>query len=107
MAQDSLVRLIGPTALVSGTTTIFTGVSGHTYTIRDITILNTSGASVSISLGIGGVAAGNLILPTSTIVAGGFATYSGVLILENTETLQANTSNTGLTILANGMDQEI
>lgn len=103
---DTLKRLIGPVAVAAGTSTLFTGTAAHVYSIKKILIVNTDAANAkTISLGIGGVAAGNLITPVLTIDAGGFAEFDGLLTLTGVETLQANASATGLTITVSGLDQ--
>jgi hypothetical protein len=103
---DLLKRIVGPSAVASGTSTLFTGTAGHTYSIKHIRIINTDSANAkTIVLGIGGVAAANQILPTVTIEAGGWAEWDGLLTMEGTETLQANASATGLTITVSGLDQ--
>lgn len=102
---DTLKRIIGPANIASGTSTLFTGVAAHVYTIKHMTILNPTSAAITVKLGIGGVADANLILPTVTIDAGGLAEFDGLEILTGTETLQANASATGMTFSAHGLDQ--
>lgn len=103
---DVLSRIVGPVAVASGTSTLFTGTAAHRYSIKSIRIINTDTANAkTISLGIGGVAAANLILPTVTIDAGGWAEWDGLISLNGVETLQANASATGLTITVSGLDQ--
>jgi hypothetical protein len=102
---DILKRILGPVAIASGTSTLFTGTAAHTYTIKNIKVVNNSGATVTLKLGIGGVADANLILPTATIDAGGMAEFDGLLVMSGTETLQAVASATGLTITISGLDQ--
>lgn len=102
---DTLSRIVGPANIASGTSTIFTGTSGHTYTIKTIVIVNDSTGSISIKLGIGGVADANLVLPNVTLGAGEQANFDGLLVMTGTETLQATTSASGLTITVAGLDQ--
>lgn len=102
---DILSRIAGPANIASGTSTIFTGTTAHTYTIKHMRIVNPTAAAVVIKLGIGGVADANLFLPAATIDAGGFAEFDGLLVLLGTETLQANASATGCTITVAGLDQ--
>lgn len=75
------------------------------YTIRHIIILNTTGGAITLKLGINGVADANLILPSASIDAGGFAEFTGLEILTGVETLRAVASGNGLTITASGLDQ--
>lgn len=102
---DTLSRIVGPANIASGTSTVFTGTAAHTYTIKHIRIVNPTGASVTVKLGIGGVADANLILPATPIDAGGFAEFDGLIVMAGTETLQANASATGCTITVAGLDQ--
>lgn len=102
---DVLSRLAGPANIASGTSTVFTGTTAHTYTIKHIRIVNPTVGNVIIKLGIGGVADANLILPAASIDAGGFAEFDGLIVMAGTETLQANASATGMTITVAGLDQ--
>jgi hypothetical protein len=103
---DLLRRIFGPQAIASGISTLFTGTSLHTYTIKNIRIVNTDTVNAkTLILGIGGVAAANQILPQITIDAGGAAECDSLIVLVGAETLQANASGTGLTITASGLDQ--
>jgi hypothetical protein len=102
---DTLSRIVGPVNIANGDSTVFTGTAAHRYTLKHIRLVNTTGASITVKLGIGGIAAANLILPATPIDAGGFAEFDGLLILVGTETLQANASATGVTITVAGLDQ--
>ena len=103
---DLLKRILGPVAIASGASTLFTGTALHTYTIKNIKVVNTDPTNAkTLILGIGGVAAANQILPTVTIDPGGFAEFDGMLVLSGVETLQASASGTGLTITISGLDQ--
>jgi hypothetical protein len=102
---DTLSRLSGPANVGSGTTTVFTGTAGHTYTIKTILIENNSAGSITVKLGIGGVTDSSLILRAIAIGAGEEVVFNGLLVLAGTETIQANTSGSGLTITIAGLDQ--
>jgi hypothetical protein len=102
---DTLSRIVGPVNLASGTSTVFTGTAAHTYTLRSIRVVNPTAAAVTVKLGIGGVTDALLVLPATSIDAGGWAEFDGVLVLSGTETLQANTTATGTTITVSGLDQ--
>jgi len=102
---DTLSRIAGPANLASGTSTVFTGTAAHVYTIRSIRIVNNTAAAVTVKLGICGVTDALLILPPTSIDAGGWAEFDGVIVLSGTETLQANTTATGTTITVAGLDQ--
>jgi hypothetical protein len=102
---DTLSRLVGPATVVSGTSTIFTGTAAHVYTIKTVLIENNTGGSITAKLGIGGVADANLILRSIAIGTSEEAVFNGLLVLAGTETIQANTSGSGLTITISGLDQ--
>lgn len=102
---DTMKRLAGPANLGSGTSTIFTGTTAHTYSIRSIRIVNNSSAAITVKIGIGGVTDALLILPAIAIMPGAAYHESGLFVLAGTETLQANTSATGLTCTVSGLDQ--
>jgi hypothetical protein len=102
---DTLSRILGPVAIPSGATTVFTGTIAHIYTVRNITIGNTSGSDIDLKLGINGLADADLFLPLTPVEAGGRAEFSGLLVLEGTDTLEADASGNGLTITISGLDQ--
>jgi hypothetical protein len=104
-ASNVLKKIVGPVNIASGTSTIFTGTVNHIYTMKNIRIVNNSGGSITVRLGIGGTADANLILPAIAIAAGSFYTEDTLLALTGTETLQAITTATGLTITVSGLDQ--
>lgn len=106
---DTLARIVGPVNIPSGTNTLFTGTAAHIYTIRHMKILNPTSAAVTVKLAIqataGAIADSELILPTVSIDAGGFAEFDGLEILEGTEVIRATASATGMTFSASGLDQ--
>src|SRR3954447_2377695 len=102
---DILKRLLGPVNIANGSTTIFTGVAAHVYTIRNITIVNPTSGSITVKLGVNGITDANLILPATPIGPGESAQFDGMLVLTGVETIQANVTATGLTITISGLDQ--
>lgn len=103
---DVLSRIAGPSALASGTSTVFTGTAAHTYTIKKIRVVNTDTVnSKTFQLFINGSAAANAETPVLTVDAGGFAESDDFMVLSGTDTLQITTSATGLTITVFGLDQ--
>jgi hypothetical protein len=98
-------RIVGPVDVANGTTTIFTGTTAHTYTIRTMCLVNNTAGSITISLGVNGTANANLVLPATPILAGCRMEWGGFLILAGTETIQAITTANGLTLTASGLDQ--
>ena len=102
---DTLKRLAGPANIANGTSTVFTGTAAHIYTIRSILVINNTGGSITVKLGIGGVADANLVMPSTILAPGESASFDGLLVLTGVETLQANASATGATITVSGLDQ--
>lgn len=102
---DILKRLFGPVNIANGTSTLFTGTGGHVYTIKNITLVNNGTVSITVKLGIGGVADANLILPATPLGPGESGQFDGLLVMTGAETFQANATATGLTITVSGLDQ--
>ena len=102
---DTLVRLLGPTNIPEGNSILFTGLQGHIYTIKNILVTNNTVSPISLSLGVNGLENSNLILPNASIDAGGWADGDGLLVLANTDTLQASSDLDGLAITISGLDQ--
>jgi hypothetical protein len=102
---NTLSRIVGPVNVGNGTSTIFTGTGAHTYTLRNIRIVNNTAAAVIVKLGIGGVTDALLIMPPISIPAGGILNHDCFVVLSGTETLQANAGATGTTITVSGLDQ--
>jgi hypothetical protein len=105
---DALSRIVGPT---NTTGTVFTGVTGHTYTIKYIRIVNGTTGSISVGIGIGGTGAANQILPPTAIGAGESAEFDGVLTVAGAtgatgaDTIQMTSGSSGATITISAMDQ--
>src|SRR4051812_40956558 len=97
-------RLMGPANVASGTSTLFTGTTAHTYAIRGIRLVNNSSAAIPVKLGIGGVTDALLIIPAVAIQPGAAFHDDGLFVLSGTETLQANASASGLTATVSGLD---
>lgn len=102
---EVLKRVIGPVNIANGTSTVFTGVTVHRYTFKNIRIVNNSGGAITVKLGIGGVTDPLLFLHTLSIAANSTYTEDLFLVTEGVETIQATTSATGLTLTASGLDQ--
>jgi len=102
---EILGRIVGPVNLANGTSTVFTGTASHRYTIKKMTILNPTAGSITVKLGIGGVTDALLILSATALAAGESTVFNGMENLTGAETLQANTTATGCTFTANGLDQ--
>lgn len=106
---DTLKRIFGPANIASGTSTVFAGTAAHTYTFKHISVVNDSGAAITVKMGIqavaGALADSDLFLPLTTIEAGGMANFDGMMVMSGTEVIRAETSASGLTISGHGLDQ--
>jgi hypothetical protein len=105
---DALSRIVGPT---NTTGTVFTGVTGHTYTIKYIRIVNGTTGAVSVGLGINGTGSANQILPATSLGASETAEFDGVLTVAGptgatgADTIQCTAGSSGCTITISAMDQ--
>jgi len=105
-AANLISRIAGPVAVASGTSTLFTGLANHVYTIRKIKIVNTDTVNAkTFQLFIGGSAQANAITPPLSVDPGGWAESDDFTVLAGAETLQITTSGTGLSASVNGLDQ--
>ena len=70
----------------------YTVPTGKTAIIRQITIVNATAAPITVKLWHTNGAAGTdatLILPVTTILANGFATFDGVIVADAGDTIRA------------------
>lgn len=103
---NTLSRLAGPVAVASGTSTVLTVTTAHTFTIKKIRVVNTDLVNAKdIQLFVNGSAAGNAVMNKITVDPNSMIDDDPVLTLASTDTLQAITSATGLTITVSGLDQ--
>jgi hypothetical protein len=92
--------------LASGTTAnVFTVTTSHIFTLKNIRVVNNTAGAISFKLGINGVADANLITATITLAAGETYNDDCFIVMASTNTFQANTSATGLTLCVSGLDQ--
>jgi hypothetical protein len=100
-----LGRLLGPVNLANGTATAATVPASHTWTLKHIRIVNNTAAAITVKVGIGGVTDAKLFVQAISIPAGETYVENLQITMIAAETLQANTTATGLTITVNGIDQ--
>ena len=81
--------------VAASTAAIHTGISTGTTIIRHIRLVNNHSATVPVELYHDGTGATNKILPALNIAAGGWAESDGVIIMEASDTLQANDGSNG------------
>ncbi len=102
---NTLARPAGPANAASGTSTVLTVTSSHTYTIRNIRYVNNTAAAITVKFGIGGVTDALLIIPAISIPAGGMLNHDCFIVMTTGETLQINTTATGGTVTVSALDQ--
>lgn len=90
MAQ--VYKLLGQGTLSGGQDTLYTVPGGTETIIKAITLVNFSGVARSVKMWHGGVADSNYILPDTTITAGSWTNYDGVITMDAADTLRAQAS---------------
>jgi len=94
-----------PTSSVAA---LYTVPANTATRISYIIVTNTTGSDRTIEFYHDGTAATNNILPTSTVVAGGFAEFDGEMLLEAGDTLQGKASvSTTLTVTIYGIEKSL
>lgn len=89
-------------------TTLYTVPSAKRATIKHIRIVNPTGSAATIKLGINGVADADLILPTTSIDAGGSAECDSIYVLDATDTLRAIAGTaTAINVTVHGLEQDV
>jgi hypothetical protein len=102
---DVLKRLVGPLQLANATATVYTVPAATTTTIRSIHIANTTSGGISFYLSIGTDAVGTRLYSGYTIGAGDVYDWTGTIVLNATETLNAHASAaTSLTAVVSGVE---
>ncbi len=96
---DTIARS-GPANIGSGTSTLLTVTSGHSYFIKEgmIIIVNNTTGSIVYKLGIGGVTDALLVMPATAVAGKSTLIWpppGSFIALLTTETLQVNADVTG------------
>lgn len=102
---DTAKRLSGPSALTTGAVTQYT-VPGSTVTIlRSIHVNNThASTTANFTMSIGTSAAGTQLFTAHPIPAGSTLDWSGFIVLNAADTIQALGSATTLTLTMSGVE---
>ena len=102
---DSLKRLAGPVAMGTSTTTIYTAPALTQASVRELRVVNTTGAGITFKLSVGTDGAGTRLVSDYTVPANGIFKESGmVTVLEAGETLKGHAASSGLTIQVCGVE---
>lgn len=103
MADTYKVLYQGQLSTASGT--VYTVPSGAQTIVKSMRIVNTSASSTTVKLWQGGSADSNVILPATTVDAGGFAEFEGTLTMAASTTLAAQAgANTAITVTIYGLE---
>lgn len=92
-------------AVGTSASTLFTAGSEGRVAILDYNICNTTSASISLTIGIGGVTAGVSLFYSLPIEGYSTTQLSGFQIINKLETLNAIASATGVTVTISGLDK--
>lgn len=85
-------KKLGQGTLTGGQDTLYTVPAGTETIVKEMTLVNFSGAARTVKMWHDGVANSNYILPAALITAGGWANFDGVITMEAGDTLRAEAS---------------
>jgi hypothetical protein len=102
---DTAKRLYGPNTLTTSAATLYTVPAATTAIVRNIHVVGSSGTTLTLLLGIGGVAIGNCLFYNTPVPGAGVLDWSGFLVLTAAETIQAQASSaTSVTVTISGIE---
>jgi hypothetical protein len=103
---DTLKRLSGPTPLTTSAVTQYTTPAATTTAVRSIHVANESGSAATFTLSLGTDGAGKRLFPAMSIAANSVLDWTGNIVLNAGEILQA-LSGTGaaLTLVISGVEE--
>lgn len=91
--------------LATPATPVYTVPAGTNTIIKSIRAVNSSTSATSITLWQGGTSNANLILPTTSIEAGGWAEFNGTITLAAADTLAAQAgAMASITLTVHGVE---
>ena len=102
---DALKRLVGPVALGTSATTVYTAPGGGSASILDIQVCNESGSTVSFTLSVGTDGAGKRLHYQEDVASHKSFQRTGNIHIDAGEVLQAYASaGTSLTLTISGIE---
>lgn len=102
---DTLKRLSGPAALTTSAAAQYTVPGSTKAVVRNVHVCNESGSAATVTVSIGTDGAGKRILKGFSVPANGVYDWSGSLVLDAAEVVQALASaNTSLTLTISGLE---
>jgi hypothetical protein len=95
----------GPAAVPAAAADMITAVpGGHTFSLKDITVANTTASAINFTLSVGADATGTRLYSAVTIPANSSLNWSGTRFLLAGEKMQGFGTATGLTITISYVD---
>lgn len=105
MAESYKKLYQGQPAAAASTTTMYTVPAATSAIVKQMRIVNTSTTTATtIKIWNGGTADSNVILPATSIDAGGFAEFDGTITLATGETLIGQTGAATITVTIYGVE---
>lgn len=101
---DTAKRLSGPSALTTSAVTQYTVPAATTTILRSIHVCNTGSGTGLFTLSIGTNAAGTQLFTASQINVGEVLDWSGFIVLNATNIIQALYSGNALTLTMSGVE---
>lgn len=102
---DTQKRLVGPVAMGTSTTLLYTVPAVTSAIIREVRVVNTTGSAITFKLSVGADAAGTRLVGDYSVPANGLYKESGwVTQLAAAETLYGHAASSGLTIQICGVE---
>lgn len=101
-------RLVGPQAMTTSATNLYTAPASTTTIIKQIMLCNTHTATATATLHIataGSVAAANMIFKAISLDPSETVILNLSLVLATTNIISGLASNTGVTITINGVEE--
>jgi hypothetical protein len=99
---------LGQAAITGTIATLYTVPTGFRAFVKDLNICNTTSGAVTVNVHLvpksGTAGTDNAILYTYSIAANTIYRWTGVQIMNESETIQVKGSTTGLTITASGAE---
>ncbi len=89
---DVHVRLAGPVLLTDAAATVYTVAANKTVTVRGIHVANGAAVSANFTMSVGADALGLRFYDAQPIPAHGALDWSGILVLQAAELIQAYAS---------------
>lgn len=96
---DTQARIVGPVAMGTSTTLLYTAPALTSATVRELRVVNTTGSAITFKLSVGADAAGTRLLSDFSVPANGLYKESGwVTQLAAADTIYGHAASSGLTI---------